>query len=126
MELWQKSIKVFNLSLNEDDVYNTLKSLRTEFGDKYTDNYLFFIYIKNKIGGQLMDISEEHADLLAWVDIVKKAGHTDWYMFVFQEQEDYLLYESFYNSIKDNVDKELLDIFNNSCPQWIQSINSIN
>ena len=119
MELWQKCITRLNLSLNEDDVYTIIQSLSKELGNTYTDNHLFFIYIKNKIGGQLIDISEEHSDLLAWVDIIKKPGILDWYMFVFQEVEDYLLYESFYDKIKDKVDKELLDFFNNSCPQWV-------
>ena len=122
--LWQKCINTFNLQLNNQDVYKYIKSLKLEYPNITSENHLFFIFIKNKLGSELIKLSEEYTDLLAWVNIEKRTGDIDWYMFVFDEIEDFLLYEEFYNKIKNNINKELFDFFNNSCPQFIQHYKS--
>lgn len=122
--LWSACINAFKLNLEYSVVLQGIRSMQMEFPDIKSENQIFFMYIKNQLGSELIKLGEEYTDLLAWVKIEKRDVSLDWYMFVFEEIEDYLLYEEFYNAIKDNVDIQLFNFFNKSCPQFIENFKS--
>lgn len=122
--LWKQCLISFDLSLNHYEITNYIKALKLEYPHITSENHLFFVYIKNKLGGELNKLGEEYTDLLAWVNVEKRQEDIDWYMFVFDEIEDYLLYEEFYNKLKDQINPELFNFFNKSCPQFIENYKS--
>lgn len=115
-DLWKKIISMYDLDISELEINAEINALKPIYPN-LSENNLFFVYVKNKLGSQLLKMSEEHTDLLAWVDIVERLDNKDWYMFTFQEIDDFMLYMEFRDKL--NIDKKLQNFFELNCPDYV-------
>ena len=86
-----------------------------------SENEAFFYYIKNAVGAELNSIGEEWPDLFAWLKIVKK-GKYDWYMFDFEEYDDYLLWKEMRIDLFTKVSStgiKYINLFELNCVNFI-------
>lgn len=121
MKIWEAAIERFGLGLEVPAVAAELDGLLKVFPHIASENERFFVMMKNKLGAQLNAISGEHPDLLSWVKIVKRSAG-DWYMFTFEEHNDFVLYVQFLDKIQHQIDQSVLNFFNNNCPEYITSV----
>ncbi len=117
-KLWHKALIKYRLPLDLDRVSKDLVALGEMYPDIESENHLFYVFMKNALGSYLSAISDDHTDLLSWVKIVKRPD-VDLYMYVFEEHNDFALYNDFIGKIADQIDGPTLHFFNLNCPEWV-------
>lgn len=115
---WKDYIDKLGLKLNgaENEIKALVKTLNLS-----SENEAFFYYLKNAIGSHLNEIGEEWTDLFAWLKIVKK-GNYDWYMFDFEEVDDYMLWKEMRLNVFSQVSPtaaRLINLFEINCVNFI-------
>ena len=116
--LWIEAIDRFDLDVSES-VKIQLSALVKEY-NLGTENEAFFYYIKNKIGHELSNIGEPWPDLMSWLKITNRTGMNDWYMYTFEEKDDYTLWKKFReDAYKYFIDESILIFFEMNCVEFI-------
>lgn len=118
MKQWETAIDRFGLGLDRRQTAKEIEGLGGVFPHVKSENELFFMLMKNKLGSYLSQISHHHPELLAWVKIVKR-DRGDWYMYTFEEHDDFAMYLEFLDKISDKVNSRILEFFNKNCPEWV-------
>jgi hypothetical protein len=112
---WKDYASKFDLQLDENaekDILSLINVYKLS-----SENEAFFYYIKNTIGSELGSIGDDWTDLFAWLKIVKK-GHFDWFMYDFEEYDDYLLWKEMRIEIFGKVSSKgirLINLFELNC-----------
>lgn len=121
MELtWRNYISKFDLGIDVDSMQKEILMLKDTLKLE-SENESFFHYIKNKIGGELNSLGEEWTDVFAWLKIVKKGNH-DWFMYDFEEYEDYLMWKELRISILSQMSSlgiRLVNLFEINCANFV-------
>lgn len=124
--LYRKVIKKYDLkfSVEKKEVHKILKDLKNIYNLSSIDE-AFFYFIKNEIGSELMEMGEEYEDALAWLRIDKKPN-SGWFLFVFEETDDYVNYKYLRNHIYFNIkNKRLLNWLELNCVDFVLESNAI-
>ncbi len=116
--LWIEAIERFDLEVSES-TKSQLSALVKEY-QLGTENEAFFYYIKNKIGRELANMGEPWPDLMSWLKITNRTGMNDWYMYTFEEKDDYTLWKRFRDdAFQCFIDKSILVFFEMNCVEFI-------
>jgi len=110
MENWIKFIKGRDIELDQ----NTIREIeQTAQIHKTGMNLAFFIWLKNRVGLALSKIKDQQVewhDLLSWLEIEPRPD-IDWYVFEFEEWDDWQVFKTLQSEVESKLDSEDLVLF---------------
>lgn len=125
--LYKKLIKKYNLtfSIELNKIDNVLKDLKSIYKLSSIDE-AFFYFVKNELGSELCKFGEEYEDALSWL-LIDKKPNSNWFLFHFEESDDYMEYKLLRNDIHYKIkNKRLLNWFELNCVEFLTDSNKIN